>query len=45
MGIDEEPFLQTIAEYNHAVQDGEYIPSIKDGKSTIGMSRRKRIGH
>ena len=41
MGIDKEAFLQTIAEYNHAVQDGEYNPSIKDGKSTIGIEPPK----
>jgi tricarballylate dehydrogenase len=33
--------LQTIKEYNAAVQDGEYNPAIKDGKGTIGIDPPK----
>ncbi|GAB3063552.1 FAD-dependent tricarballylate dehydrogenase TcuA [Virgibacillus ainsalahensis] len=37
MNTDKEEFLKTIKDYNNAVQEGEYNPSIKDGKSTIGI--------
>lgn len=39
--VNKEQFLQTIKEYNEAVQDGEYNPSIKDGKGTIGITPPK----
>ncbi len=39
--VNKEQFLQTIKEYNEAVQDGKYNPSIKDGKSTKGISPEK----
>ncbi|WP_411842725.1 FAD-dependent tricarballylate dehydrogenase TcuA [Salinicoccus sp. HZC-1] len=41
MGVDKESFLKTIKDYNGAVQDGNYNPSIKDGKSTQGISPEK----
>ena len=41
MEVDKSNFLETIENYNHAVQDGEYNPSIKDGKSTKGVSPEK----
>lgn len=41
MGVEKENFLQTIKEYNDAVQDGEYDPSIKDKKSTKGAIPEK----
>ncbi|WP_017437649.1 FAD-dependent tricarballylate dehydrogenase TcuA [Saccharococcus caldoxylosilyticus] len=39
--INKTQFLQTIKEYNAAVQDGEYNPAIKDGKGTIGIDPPK----
>ncbi|KKK35093.1 tricarballylate dehydrogenase [Salinicoccus sediminis] len=41
MGVDKESFLQTVTEYNRAVQEGDYNPSVKDGKSTRGLSPEK----
>lgn len=35
--VDEEAFLNTIQEYNNAVQEGEYNPTKKDGKTTKGI--------
>lgn len=37
INIDIDNFFKTIAEYNVSVQEGEYIPSIKDGKATKGI--------
>ncbi|SOC37574.1 FAD-dependent tricarballylate dehydrogenase TcuA [Salinicoccus kekensis] len=37
MGVAKENFLQTIKGYNEAVQDGDYNPGVKDGKSTKGL--------
>lgn len=39
--VNKEQFIKTIEEYNHAVQDGEFNPSIKDGKETIGITPAK----
>lgn len=39
--VDKEQFLQTIEEYNHAVQEGDYNPSVKDGKGTEGITPSK----
>jgi len=39
--VNQKQFLQTIKEYNEAVQDGEFNPSVKDGKSTQGISPEK----
>lgn len=41
INVDKETFLQTVDKYNNAVQDGDYNPSIKDGKSTKGISPEK----
>lgn len=41
MGVQKEAFLETINDYNGAVQEGDYNPSIKDGKSTKGISPEK----
>ena len=41
MGVDEKTFLETIETYNRSVQEGDYNPSIKDGKKTIGVSPPK----
>lgn len=39
--VEKERFLQTIKEYNEAVQEGEFNPSIKDGKRTEGITPPK----
>ncbi len=39
--VDKTQFLQTIKEYNVAVQEGEYDPTIKDNKGTIGITPPK----
>src|SRR4051812_14031327 len=41
LGIDAESFERTVAEYNAAVQPGEFDPSVKDGKRTEGISPPK----
>ncbi len=37
MSVDKAQFLKTIEEFNSAVQEGEYNPTIKDGKGTVGI--------
>ena len=37
MDVDEIQFMQTIDDYNHAVQAGEFNPQILDGKGTVGI--------
>ncbi|MBS4208177.1 FAD-dependent tricarballylate dehydrogenase TcuA [Bacillus sp. FJAT-50079] len=39
--INKEEFLKTIQEYNEAVQDGTYNPTIKDQKETRGITPPK----
>ncbi|MCG7344955.1 FAD-dependent tricarballylate dehydrogenase TcuA [Sporosarcina sp. ACRSL] len=39
--INKDQFLQTIEEFNAAVQDGEFNPSEKDGKGTKGITPPK----
>ncbi|ASK62654.1 tricarballylate dehydrogenase [Virgibacillus phasianinus] len=39
--VDKENFLNTIQEYNEAVQEGEFNPSVKDGKRTQGITPEK----
>lgn len=39
--VNKEQFLKTIYEYNEAVQDGEYNPTVKDNKGTIGITPPK----
>lgn len=39
--VNKEQFLKTINEYNEAVQDGEYNPTVKDNKGTIGITPPK----
>ena len=39
--IDREGFLQTVQEFNEAVQDGPFDPTIKDGKGTRGITPPK----
>ncbi|MCA0149298.1 FAD-dependent tricarballylate dehydrogenase TcuA [Rossellomorea vietnamensis] len=41
ISVNKEQFLQTIEEYNAAVQDGEYNPTVKDGKKTGGLTPEK----
>ncbi|MEH7235881.1 FAD-dependent tricarballylate dehydrogenase TcuA [Bacillus sp. JJ1562] len=35
--VNKEKFLETVEQYNNAVQEGDYFPSIKDGKGTEGI--------
>ncbi|QDP39951.1 FAD-dependent tricarballylate dehydrogenase TcuA [Radiobacillus deserti] len=35
--VEKQAFLKTIEEYNQAVQEGEFNPTVKDGKSTKGV--------
>ncbi len=37
LDVDKENFLRTIEEYNRSVQEGEFNPSVKDGKGTTGI--------
>jgi tricarballylate dehydrogenase len=39
--VDREAFLQTIEQYNNAVQEGGYNPTEKDGKGTEGITPPK----
>ena len=41
LGIDVEALSQTVAEYNAAVQPGEYNPTVLDGKRTEGIEPPK----
>ncbi|MFD2924943.1 FAD-dependent tricarballylate dehydrogenase TcuA [Halobacillus naozhouensis] len=37
LDVNQDQFLRTIADYNSAVEDGYYNPTVKDGKSTTGI--------
>jgi tricarballylate dehydrogenase len=39
--VNQKQFLQTIEEYNAAVQEGDYYPTEKDGKGTVGITPPK----
>lgn len=41
LSVNKHQFLQTIEDYNAAVQDGEYNPTEKDGKKTVGLTPEK----
>lgn len=41
MKVDKTSFIETIEAYNDTVQEGEYNPGIKDGKSTKGATPEK----
>ncbi|WP_110928454.1 FAD-dependent tricarballylate dehydrogenase TcuA [Bacillus massiliglaciei] len=41
MGVNKVQFLKTIQEYNEAVQEGEYNPTVKDQKGTVGITPPK----
>lgn len=39
--VNKFQFLKTIKEYNAAVQEGEYNPTVKDNKGTVGITPPK----
>jgi tricarballylate dehydrogenase len=41
LGINREGLVQTIKDYNAAVQPGEYNPTVLDGKHTVGITPPK----
>jgi tricarballylate dehydrogenase len=41
LSLDKAQFLKTIYEYNDAVQEGTYNPTVKDGKGTEGITPPK----
>jgi tricarballylate dehydrogenase len=41
LSLDKAQFLKTIYEYNDAVQEGTYNPTVKDGKGTKGITPPK----
>ncbi|MFJ8237930.1 FAD-dependent tricarballylate dehydrogenase TcuA [Ureibacillus sp. NPDC094379] len=41
MAVDKDQFIKTITEYNLAVQEGEFNPTVKDGKGTVGITPPK----
>ncbi len=41
MSVDKDQLLKTITEYNSAVQEGNYNPTVKDGKGTVGITPPK----
>lgn len=41
LDVNKEQFLQTIEEYNAAVSDAPFNPSVKDGKGTSGITPPK----
>lgn len=41
ISVNQTQFLKTISEYNAAVQEGMYNPTIKDGKRTVGVTPPK----
>ncbi len=41
LDVNREQFLTTIADYNNAVEDGYYNPTVKDGKATTGVTPAK----
>jgi tricarballylate dehydrogenase len=41
LSVNKQQFLQTIEDYNASVQDGEYNPTEKDGKKTVGLTPEK----
>ena len=41
LGIDGDGLVETVSQFNDAVQDGEYNPTILDGKSAIGIEPPK----
>src|SRR5215210_2534553 len=41
LGVDREGFERTVADFNAAIQPGEFDPSVKDGKRTVGIAPPK----
>jgi tricarballylate dehydrogenase len=41
LGINREGLVRTVREFNAAVQPGEFNPTIKDGKCTVGITPPK----
>jgi tricarballylate dehydrogenase len=41
LGINQEGLERTVEEFNTAIQPGEFNPTIKDGKRTVGISPPK----
>lgn len=41
MAVNKAQFVKTITEYNAAVQGGDYNPTVKDGKGTVGITPPK----
>lgn len=41
MSVDKDQFIKTIKEYNSAVQEGDFNPTVKDGKGTVGITPPK----
>ena len=41
LGVDREGFERTVAEFNAAVQPGQFDPAAKDGKRTAGIAPPK----
>ncbi|QIZ11085.1 FAD-dependent tricarballylate dehydrogenase TcuA [Priestia megaterium] len=41
MSVDKEQFLKTITEFNAVVQEGDYNPTVKDGKGTVEINPPK----
>lgn len=41
MSVDKDQFIKTITEYNSAVQEGNFNPTVKDGKGTVGITPPK----
>ncbi|HZU77755.1 MAG TPA: FAD-dependent tricarballylate dehydrogenase TcuA, partial [Dehalococcoidia bacterium] len=41
LGIDRDGLVQTVREYNAAVQEGEFNPAVLDGKGTRGITPPK----
>lgn len=37
LGFDRERFLETLAAFNEAVQEGPFDPYVRDGKRTVGL--------
>lgn len=37
MGFGKKKFVQSLHDFNAAVQDGEFDPTVKDGKRTLGL--------
>ncbi len=41
LGIDRDGFVHTITEFNGAVQQGDFTPTVLDGKGTVGIDPPK----